>query len=585
MMPVVGEHKDVRFGKFVPAQDINPMTLLAQKEATTIDTSTGFPAAHAPQGLIFTSLADNVETQFPITNQERAIWRLCSILYDPQEIACARYMEGVPEDKHNEFAGRMRMDAFTDFWTELVTPFVQDGLKRARTAEEKAIHYLTQNDIVAACEALMGARDFKLATLVSQLPGTESSRTMVQNQITAWRNRNDWSEMSEPVRALLTVLAGETCIVEGKSGAAENRASEFNIAERFGLSWQQSFALRLFFGGHDSVAKAIQAYSADLDDHRDRVQPSTIWPSGKETASTIMDLMRLFSGDADPLPMLDPLAVSGSSTNSRLTWQLASLLNAKTICTVPQEQLDQITYDYATELEVGGKLVSSAWISLHLSDRGAREKAMMGLLERNGGKLSTPDHDRVRGSFQDLVEENHIPASFVWRAKATYAKAGLHDPGLQADWLLRAGDVDEAHEVLCTTLGPQAVIEQDYDVLSHVLQLFPRRVPEGWQQGGQVYMDFMRLVRAHAGQRWSREAQVSMQRLRRGLAGMEDDGRKKSQEERVAIIEMGRVLEEVLREHGDPDADKKMGGMEYGITSSLGADLLNRYQQAMGMVA
>ena len=587
MQGLVGEHKDVRFAKFVTAPDINPMTLLAQKEVTSIDTTSGFPAAHAPHDLTFASLVENIEPELPIADHEKAVWTLCSIMFDPTSIGCAPYMVGVPEDKVEEFETQMRVDAFGAFWAEMVTPFVQDGLKRARSAEEKALLCLTQNDIVAACEALMVARDFKLATLVSQLPGTASSRAMMQTQIADWRTRNDWSEMSEPVRALFTILAGQVCVVEGKTGAVENRAAEFNIAERIGLSWQQSFALRLFFGGHDTITEAYEAYEADLESARERIPPSTTRPDGKEIRDTIMDLLRLCAGQYNLTPLLDPLAISGSAVNSRLTWQLASVLNAKGISTVPNEELDQITYDFATELELAGKLVSSAWILLHIRDNEARKEAIVGLVERNGNKISTPGPEGAGGSFEELVQDNKIPASFVWRAKALYAKAGLRDPHLQTTWLLQAGDVDEAHEVLCTTLGPQAVIGQDYDELSNIVQRFPRHPPNGWQTGGQVYTDFVRLVRAHVGQRWTQEAKVAMQRLKRGLGEMEGEGRKKSLSERVAVHEMWAVLGEVEREHGGFDGDRSLGGMEFegGAAASAGAHMLERYQRAMGMVA
>lgn len=586
MQGFVGEKKDVRFAGFVPAADINPMTLVAQKEVTTINTSTGFPAALAPHNILFSSLVENVDPNLSIATHERSIWKLCSVLFDPLHTACAAFIEGIPAQKIDDFATRMRFDALGAYWAQLVSPSVQDGLKRARTAEEKALLYLTQNDVVAACEALMGARDFKLATLVSQLPGTEISRAMMQKQVDEWRNRNDWSEMSEPVRALYSVLAGQVCTVQGKTATAENRATEFNIAERFGLSWQQSFALRFFFGGHQTIVQAIEAYSADLESDRERVQPSNTLPNGNKTRDTILDLLQIFVGNQDAMPMLNPLAVSGSAFNSRLTWQLASLLNAKGKCTVPDEKLDQITYDFGTELELAGKLVSSTWILLHLRDDQARQEAVAGLLERNAGKISTPGSDADGGNFENLVQDNCIPEAFIWRAKALYAQAGLRNSSLQTDWLLRAGDVDEAHKVLCTTLGPQAVIEQDYDDLYKVLQHFARRQPVGWERGGQVYGDFVRLVRAHSSQRWSDEAQVSMQQLRRGLTEMEEDERKKSLEERVAIHEMWLVMGEVDREHGDPNADMSMGGVEFDDRAApFGADMLNKYQQAMGLVA
>ena len=401
MPSIVGEHKDVRFAKFVTADDINPLSLLAQKEITNIDISGGFPVANAPREIVFASLAENVDTGVSIAKHEKAVWQLCSILFDPSSIACEKYRKGIPEDQVVQLEPRMRMDALGAFWAQLVAPACEERLKRARTAEEKALLHLTQNDIVAACEALISAKDFKLAVLISQLPGSEDNRGQMKRQIDAWRDRNVWSEMSEPVRALYSILAGELCAVEGKSGAPENRVAGFNIAEKFGLSWQQSFALRLYFGRHQTIEEAVQAYSADSQSNRERVRPISDGNTGPETSNVYMELLSLFAGNADPSKLLDPLTVSGNELNARLTWQLASLLDAKGCCALSNEQLDQITYAFATQLEVAGKFISGTWVLLHLRDNKARQRALMALLERCADSISTPG-DGVRGTFEDF---------------------------------------------------------------------------------------------------------------------------------------------------------------------------------------
>ena len=579
----VGERYDIRFSQFVTAADINNPPLDAQKEATAIDVSGGFPAARAPKNILFSELAAEVEIDSDIVTPEHSMWKLCSILFDPLNVACAEYMEGIPADKIDQFADRMRLDALAAFWSKLVAPYVQDGLRRARTIEEKVIYYLTQNDIVAACEDLMLAKDFKLATLVAQLPASEKSRAMMKDQINAWRNRNDWSEMSDPVRALYTILAGEVTVVEGKAGTPENRVANFTISERFELSWQQSFGLKLFYGGYGTIKEVIENYEASVKEGRETKKPATTWANGKLTNDVLFELLSL-SAKTKPKAVFDPLTASGSAVDSRLAWQLSSLLSRKKICTTAQEQLDQLAYDFAVELENAGDVRNSAWVLLHIVDALARQKAVLAMLMRNGDKISTPGTDVENTTFEELTQENRIPAAYAWTAKALYA-AGLHKRAVQIDWLLRAGDIDGAHEVLCTTLGPQAVIEQDYAVLSHVLPLFPRRLPDDWQRGGQVYLDFVRLVHARNKQRLTPEDEGAMKRLRRGLVEMEEGAARQSQVERVAVIEMGKVLDDVTRDHNDGGEDRKMGGMEFEVVSTAGAEMLRRYQEAMGVGA
>ena len=173
----------------------------------------------------------------------------------------------------------------------------------------------------------------------------------------------------------------------------------------------------------------------------------------------------------------------------------------------------------------------------------------------------------------------------MWRAKALFAKGGQGNSALQAEWLLRAGDVQDAHSVLCTIVGPTAVIEQDYGRLSDLLQWFTKYRVEGWEQGGQVYVDFLRLLRRPVGRRQRGEIETSIQKLERSLANMQEDSdRAKSLEQRVAVIEIDRVLQESIREHGNSDADRVMADAE-GFMNGGGIqdDMLRTYQQAMGM--
>ncbi|KAF2479183.1 nuclear protein 96-domain-containing protein [Neohortaea acidophila] len=593
MRPVVSEHHDVRFGRFTPASDINAIPLLAQKIVTNVEISTGFPIAYPPEDILFSSLSENVDDSPAFPERERALWQLCSILYDPTRHGCRQLLEGVSSEQLAQLAPheeRIRLDTVTAFWAHLVTPSVQEGLKRARSAEEKALLLLTQNDVPAACDVLIEAKDFKLAMFVAQLPTTEQSQAMMKKQIDAWRDRNDWSEMSDAVRALYSILAGELCTVVGKSGAAEDRAAEFNLAERFGLSWQQSLALRLNLGGYATVQDAVEAYHAQLESGREKTVPFSTTTNGSKTDDVLMELLRLYAGFPNTAKLLDPNVTSGSPMDARVSWQLASLLSASKHCKISSNELDQLAYEYATQLESAGKFVTGAWITLHIRDPQARQRALGALLNRHGDKISTPGDHTVEDSktFEYLTQDNKVPSAPVWRAKALYAKAGLHNPGLQAEWLLRAGDLDAAHEVLCTTVGPQAVIEQDYALLANLLQQFGQRRVGGWERGGEVYADYHQLVRARqsggaSGGRLSAGVQAAMVRFRRGLDALKEgdaSGKSRGLLETVAVIEMRKVLEEMERGEGVVENE----GLGMGVKGEVGGEMLRRYQRAMGSV-
>ena len=543
-----------------------------QQEATTINTAGQFPTARLLDEMLFSAFADNVLPGLSTSAREEHIWRLCSILFDPLDIACPEYLAGVPEDKIEEFAPRMRMDALGAFWSELVTPYVANALKKARTAEEKALIYLTKSDTVSACEVLMGAGDYKLAALVAQLPASPTSRDMMKGQIGVWKERNDWSEFSDPVRALYSLVAGEVCVVQGLKGAAENRVQEFSVAERFGLSWEQSFALRLYFGGFEDVGQVVQSYLADLESGMEVVPPTMVWSDLRETRSSLVGILALVGGgEQDVGGLFEAKAVSGGDFDSRLAWQMACLLHARGIREVDDGKMDLLTLDFATELEAAGRLVDAVWVLLHLRDELSRKQAVDEMLQRNGGHISTPGQD-PHGTCEDLQESCHVPSPMLWKAKALYARSVLQDAGVQTQWLLNAGLVDEAHSVLCNTLGPRAVIEQDYTTLSHILEAFPAPMSEDWKSGGQVYADFLNLVGARRAQR---DSGVDLERLQQRLKELRDRGR--SLEEKVAVVEMERTVAEVMREEGHvgEDGRKSLRGKKDGVW------LLQRYQSAM----
>ena len=100
--------------------------------------------------------------------------------------------------------------------------------------------------------------------------------------------------------------------------------------------------------------------------------------------------------------------------------------------------------------------------------------------------------------------------------------------------------------MLCTHVGPAAVISRDYDALRELLGHFldsgaaPKDVPS-WSAGGQLFFDFVHL--ADLSGRGSDEAERAavLARLVAGLPGAKAV-RDATLERRVALAEMSRVV-------------------------------------------
>ncbi|USW52842.1 Putative nuclear protein [Septoria linicola] len=589
---IVGEHREIRFARFVPDADLNTETLSIQKTVTITDIVDGFPAARPDSIRVdFGQLASKS------SDTESMVWRLSALLFESIRITAAQLVVGMSDEQISQFEPRLRRDAVQEFWRNIVEVASGQSITSTNSAEEKALYMLTRGDHIAAAEVLAKAKDFRLATLVAQLPGTSNSRELIKKQIEAWKTRNDWSEMSDAVRALYSILAGLVCAVSGKNGAKEDRAGDFSISQRFDLNWTQSFALRLFYGGHESLDQLVKAYAQDLDDGSEATLPTPVWTargSSEEAIAgredTLFGLLRLFSTTraypADLEALFDPYTVSGSPTNSRLAWQLATILYAKGWTDyISHATLDQITRDFAGELERTNRFVTAIWVLLHLTEPKAREVTVRSLLMRNGGKIpepSTSDDMVETNVFDQLAVDNKIPESLLYEAKALHAKSELQSPGLQARYLLQAGLFDEAHDVLISVIGPASVIGEDYDDLVDILARFPDHGNgvQGWEGGGAVYNDFALLVTMNLGRKKGREGKQTMQRLRLGLEAMENGHRKLTLEERVSLLEMSRILAEEAREVGISNVAAAVGLQR---DNNVSGGLFDRYQSAMGL--
>ncbi|THZ60174.1 hypothetical protein D6C86_05164 [Aureobasidium pullulans] len=590
--PIVSEHKDIRFAKFTSPQDTLTRSLQLQlQQSPSTSTQTSFAA-------IAESLA---QPETPEAQHERAVWRLASILFDPIDTGCADLVKNIPAARVAELESRIRRDALSSFWAQLVHTEAAQHAKDVGTAEEKAIAFLSGNGIEDACAALLEGRDFRLATIVAQLPGNSQSKDMMSRQIESWRSQNMVSEMTEPVRALYELIAGNTCVSEGKTGAAEDRATAFGISQRFGLDWRRSFGLRLWFSSaNESLADAVQLYVDDIAAGKETVRPVPYFTEQSLAASwndveaqdkedTLLSLLKLYSRQPSSSAaevrtlvsnLLSPASVSGSPLNARLAWQLATLLRKKGILTpadLSDATMDQLSLTLSTQLETANELVFAVNVLLHLTNESARERHIRDLLYRRASALydaSTPDSLPTV-----LTQDFGLPEQWLWHARALYARSMLDDHNAEVTYLLRAGDSAQAHAVLCRSVGPAAIVERDYDSLRELLGLFYDMFPAGsiesWRIGGQVYFDYIHLLDlVHRDDDASRASKKELlDRLTIALPGvLEGRAGKVDLEERVAVGEMaGLVKAEV----------EKIGREEKGVDRAL----INRLPIAGGAYA
>ncbi|OCK77195.1 hypothetical protein K432DRAFT_334357 [Lepidopterella palustris CBS 459.81] len=622
--PIVSEHADIRFAKLVTPVDAVPETITQQRKVTEIQEMDGAPIAAVRTDFRFDDFAKRVAIDAPQGVHEQQVWQLASILFDE----CDTFPDDVPREHFLKHQERFRKDRLSEFWETLVFSDAEIQVQKAKSPEEKALAYLSAHNIVDACNTLLGGRDMRLASMVAQIGGGVAMRQDIQAQLEEWQKLNVISEISDPIRAMYELLAGNCGLCEGKaSDGRENKVSAFKIASHFGFDWRRAFGLRLWYGTLTSepIQMAIAQFAYDLREGREDVKPvpwfvekgvDMGWkdPEPDTREDVLWGILKLYAAQhntdvtANAEDIFAPQNISGNPLNARLSFQLSQLFKARaeamhpivvptnrtahgfsaslmssTSTTDQDDQpanalgalCDAITCTYASTLHTTEHWPVAIYVYLHLSSSTEREHYIRTLLSFYASALETDQADPL---FRQVANDLYIPVAWFHSAKALQARAE-GDRTTECEHLLDAGEMVEAHEVLCRSVAPRAIIERDYDSLRELLGGFesPASSPaansfsasksrrsrgrvepvEGWSEGGMIYFDFIHLMDLSKGAGLGRlgkkemadvefEVKSVVKRLAKALEGVAGSGwESRGLEEQVALSEIAGVVAEM----------------------------------------
>ena len=563
-----------------------------QRDLSEITLDDGVPCAQLSPDIHFAELADAVQGDSPAAQQEKITWELASILFDKVDHHGGALSE---EDE--------RKANLVDFWERITSNAAAKQAESTSSAEEKAIAQLSTHDVWGASGTLTTGRDFRLATMIAQLDGDNAMKEGMVEQIKKWREADVVPEMTLAIRTLYELLAGNTCLSNGKGGSVglENRAETFNISSKFGLDWKRAFGLKLWYGisSNEPLDAAVQAFSVDLENGDEKVQPTpwfveqkveTGWTDAKrgQCQDVLWGLLRLYisrtaSSSFNLGEILTPENVAGNPVDARLSFQLFQLLHAHTLAgATSSSDEDEDTATHTSDIlsstlisqlsPLPTHLPSAILASLYLSSPAARASTIRALLNRHASALSASAGNPTAISAT-LINDLKIPEAWLWSARALYAAAVQGDHAEEIRCLLRASEFEDAHERLRTTVAPRMLIEEDIDDLDALLlECKDAGLADvsGWESGGRLYTDYVRLVELRQqGVRIGREgaegeAEVEemedvVMRLMQATEAAREKNRKMGLEERVAVSEMRELVEKVRRESGEEVGEEGLG--------------------------
>ncbi|OJD16402.1 hypothetical protein AJ78_03432 [Emergomyces pasteurianus Ep9510] len=501
-----------------------PNTLNEQMTRTEIRIIDTAPFARLSK-VDFSVLTDTVCDNSPAADLERQVWQLANILFNDDihdDISA-----GVPENLRHQYLPRIKKDRLSRLWQSIIRDRHAKDIASIESPEERAIAYLCSHRIDEACKTLVENRNLHLGTLIPQIGRNSTVRRDMQEQIESWRKLNVYSEMTEPIRALYELLAGNCLRSDGKPGGVlEDRASTFFLSDRFELDWMQAFGLRLWYGIDevDTIEAAVELFHHDIADGNEPAYPfsatsrdvnredpleSPLWVMLKSFAAAVgRKENRNIPAIQLPEAIL-PDAVSGNTLHNRFSFQLfhhlQTIMGHLDAAVINQTRADQLTWDYAWELAALEQFPAAIFVLEHLLNSSQRERGIKELLSRFAAWLPARafDDGTPNPLWAYIVDDLQIPSSWIWVAKALYARA-QGDPSSEVQFLINAKNWNDAHETFRRFVGPRTVIERDYATLETLLSGFgeaPERKMRGWASGGAIYDDFLHLITAKGARR------------------------------------------------------------------------------------
>lgn len=521
-------------------------------------------------------------SQKTVTQTELDIYELGHVLFDDYDDEFSR---GLSRQQQQEYAGNIRKDRLSKYLSSLIWRRHGDHIKASEksSSAEAAILYLTAKNIKAACEILMKEKNFHLTLLVAQIASPDSTvQQDITEQLNAWREQGVISEMSEEIRALYEILAGNTGVCQGKQNVpTENRASTFSISEKFNLDWIQAFALSLWYGPQKSgnIQDAVKEFQEMLISEEEAVSPM----DARGNEDPLWVLLKVFAtqkkGSSYGLekPTLpQALSILATPWTSQVIFRLHhAIVSSVPDVKVDQEKAEELAGSLSFELGAHDDVVGAAYALLHIDSPLLRTKHIKDLLNKHAAILSAPSKNGTdthsQKSLFDILEQSlRIPTTWLYAAKALYARS-TNDSVAELSYQILANDLPSAHETLLRRVAPRLIIDEDWNELSSILKEFGETPEEqigaiAWSEGGGVYDLFVALMeldkskKAHSDQGSMRaKRSILLQSLQKTLANLnaKDTNRgplgkdKEKLEERVALMEMGRTVAAILKEDAD----------------------------------
>lgn len=191
---------------------------------------------------------------------------------------------------------------------------------------------------------------------------------------------------------------------------------------------------------------------------------------------------------------MNPLSHTWNVCENVLSWLLWQQLQALGYSHLSETAAAQMTTAFASQLENCGLWHWAVFVAMHLKSSPSFVQAFVeDIISRHIGQETDQQSERF------LLEKLGVPSQWIEKSRAVKALYSF-SPRLQATSLLAAGLYNQAHDVICDELAPEAILSESYQELEELLA--PLADPErssmiaDWYLKGKVYWNYITVVKA-----------------------------------------------------------------------------------------
>lgn len=446
------------------------------------------------------------------------VWKLCEALWGAD-----LDNDGIPGTDELSVVNRHRRlvewfgDAVADVTDkELATPTTTDNGDVSDAHSARVWTLLLGGRILEACKVSKDNGDLNMAMLIAQASGDPLFRGLLSRQLWQWAETESLPLVSPSRLASLRLLAGEGASLHqlhhldwlrAMHATARYLCPQVPTLEQIIKTYEGFFTVSS--GDDDDSGEgpdlgAIGDESPMRPPLPDYVEQYDMYSSVKGKKRRALDLRYelLRARALNARPRLTPEAYSPDPFDYTLCFLLGSWFGSAS-----QESVEGLAH----QLEALDCWHLAVQVLTHHPLPALREHLIKGVLSRHAPARVDSEETKRR---LHLVERLRVPKEWVCDAQAHRARYE-HNPALEAEYLVGAGQWNAAHKVLLEELLPEAVLADDLQSISPLLEKMfeasKRHEVSGWETGGKALYHYLHVCDEIRGVVCSAEAEAEAQ--------------------------------------------------------------------------